>query len=297
MVIEIVTNSNEDTQPNTRQLLLAALENRWKNYRKELKRCRDEFSFEAVHDLRTATRRVLALIQLLNSIVPRPRLQKLIRSFKDQLDTFDDLRDVQVILAEISEVIQEFPQLEPFQKHMRHMEQKTLRQVRKDIKTLETVDLKKRIRKTHETFETDTTDDLESEILRAVDDAYLATKQRFSRVDLAYPATIHRVRTAFKSFRYMMDVIHPLLRNFPAENLQWMNDYQSLMGEIQDLNVFTQTLADYSESASLPDLEPVHRYYEQRRTEAISAYVKEMNYLYSFWRAKPEQPFPWEKTS
>src|SRR6185295_15395910 len=95
----------------TPQPLLEALDKRWKDYRAELKRCRAEFSNEAVHDLRVAARRMLALVQLLNSIAARPRLQKLNRAFKDQLNEFDDLRDTQVILAELSETIQELPQL------------------------------------------------------------------------------------------------------------------------------------------------------------------------------------------
>src|SRR5512138_3690242 len=88
---------------DARELLLAALEERWKKYRTELKRCRDEFSNEAVHDLRVATRRMLALVKLLNSVDRHPRLKKLNNAFKDQLDEFDDLRDTQVILAELSE--------------------------------------------------------------------------------------------------------------------------------------------------------------------------------------------------
>src|SRR3990172_6463306 len=104
------TKDNSSTFP-VNQFLLEALDQRWKNYRSELKRCRAEFSNEAVHDLRVAARRMLALIRLLNSISPRPRLQKLNHAFKDQLDEFDDLRDTQVILAEVSETIQELPQL------------------------------------------------------------------------------------------------------------------------------------------------------------------------------------------
>jgi hypothetical protein len=42
----------EESKSDANQLLLEALENRWKNYRAELKRCRAEFSNEAVHDLR-----------------------------------------------------------------------------------------------------------------------------------------------------------------------------------------------------------------------------------------------------
>lgn len=286
----------EEPKPEPHQLLLEALEQRWKNYRAELKRCRAEFSNEAVHDLRVATRRILAFIQLLNSISSRPRLQKLTRTFKGQLDDFDDLRDTQVILAEISETIQELPQLQSFQKYLQVTEGKMLRTLRKKIKKLEISETTKRIRKTHESIAAEMNGDLETQIMQAVDDAFLHEKQRQSLVDLARPTTIHKVRIAFKSLRYMVEIIHPLLKDFPIENLKRMNDYQSVMGEIQDAEVFTQTLADFSEHASFPDLEPVRRYYERRHAEAISAYAKEMNRLDTFWRASPDQSFPWEKT-
>ena len=283
----------EESKPN--QLLLEALENRWKSYRAELKRCRAEFSNEAVHDLRVATRRILAIIQLLNSVAPRPRLQKLSRAFKEQLDEFDELRDTQVILAEISEIIHELPQLQGFQKHLQYSEERLLRNLRKKIKQLESSEVTKRIRKTHQAIEAETNSDLLSQVMQAVDDVYLITKQRHGWVDLARPATIHRVRIAFKTFRYMVEIIHPLLKDFPVEHLKRMNDYQSLMGEIQDAEVFMQTLVDVSEHASFPDLEPVRRYYERRHAEAISAYVKEANLLDTFWRSAPDQPFSWEK--
>jgi CHAD domain-containing protein len=285
----------EERKLRTNQLLLEALEQRWKNYRAELKRCRAEFSNEAVHDLRVATRRMLALSQLLNSISPRPRLQKLARAFKDQLDEFDDLRDTQVILAELSEIMQELPQLYDFQKHLQFTEEKLLRNLRKKIKQLEASEVTKRIRKTHATLEAETNDDLKVQLMQAVDDVYLNTKQRLGWVDLTRSATIHRVRIAFKALRYMIEIIQPMLSDFPVENLKRMNDYQSLMGEIQDAEVFAQTLADYSEHTSFSDLEPVRRYYEQRHAEAISAYASALNQIHPFWRSAPEQPFPWEK--
>lgn len=286
----------EETKSETNQLLLEALESRWKNYRAELKRCRAEFSNEAVHDLRVATRRMLALIQLLHSIAPRPRLQKLTRAFKDQLDEFDDLRDTQVILAELSEVMQELPQLHDFQKHLQFTEQKLLRTLRKKIKQLESSEVTKRIRKTHEALAAETGGELSSQILQAIDDVYLVTQQRLGWVDLTRSATIHRVRIAFKSLRYMIEIAQPILSDFPIENLKRMNDYQSLMGEIQDVEVFAQTLADFAEHASFLNPEPVRRYYEHRHAEAISAYASALNQIENFWRSAPEQPFPWEKT-
>ncbi|MEO5886327.1 MAG: CHAD domain-containing protein [Anaerolineales bacterium] len=277
------------------QLLLEALDKRWKRYRAELKRCRAEFSNEAVHDLRVAARRMLALVQLLNSIAARPRLQKLNRAFKDQLDQFDDLRDTQVMLAEVSETIQELPQLQKFQYHLQVVEEDLLKTLRKKLKVIDLFDVSKRIRKTRETLETNRDEELALQTLQAVDHAFLVTKQRHSWIDSAQSATIHRVRIAFKAFRYMVEIIQPLLKDFPPDNLQQMNDYQSLMGEIQDVEVIMQTLADFPSSASSFDQQPVRRYYERRHAEATSAFIEDMNQLDNFWRPAPDQSFPWEK--
>ncbi|HKY55950.1 MAG TPA: CHAD domain-containing protein [Anaerolineales bacterium] len=288
-------NTNNASTLTVNQLLLEALEKRWKNYRAQLKRCRVEFSNEAVHDLRIAARRMLALIQLLNSLSPRPRLQKLARAFKDQLDEFDDLRDTQVILAEISETLNELPQLQKFQYHLQAAEEDLLKALRKKLKVIDLFDVSKRIRRTRESLEAETDDHLISHVLQAVDDSFLLVKQRYSWIDTAQPATIHRVRIAFKTFRYMIEIIHPLLNDFPTENLKRMNDYQSLMGEIQDVEVIMQTLADFPTRGSSLDFGPVRRYYERCHTEAISAYVEEMNQIDDFWRLSPDQAFPWEK--
>src|SRR5512138_3389392 len=118
------------------EFLLEALDQRWKNYRTELQRCRAEFSNEAVHDLRTTARRMLAFIQLLNSVSPRPRLEKLNHAFKDQLEQFDDLRDTQVVLAEISEVLQELPQLQAFKEYLQGIEKSLLKILRKKLKVI-----------------------------------------------------------------------------------------------------------------------------------------------------------------
>ncbi|MCI0554916.1 MAG: CHAD domain-containing protein [Anaerolineae bacterium] len=286
---------NTPSTLNVNQLLLDALDKRWKNYRAELKRCRAEFSNEAVHDLRIAARRMLAIIQLLNSISPRPRLQKLNRAFKDQLDEFDDLRDTQVILAEISETIQELPQLQKFQYHLQSVEEDLLKALRKKLKVIDLFDVSKRIRKTRESLEAKNDDELALQTIQAVDDAFLITKQRHGWIDSAQPATIHRVRIAFKTFRYMVEIIHPLLKEYPLENLKRMNDYQSLMGEIQDVEVIMQTLADFPSRANSFDHEPVRRYYERRHAEATSAFIEDMNEIDTFWRPAPDQPFPWEK--
>ena len=294
----MITSANEENSSTfpINQFLLEALDQRWKNYRAELKRCRAEFSNEAVHDLRTSSRRMLAFIRLLNSIAPRPRLQKLKRAFKDQLDEFDDLRDTQVILAEISETIQELPQLQEFQTHLQSVEKSLLKTLRKKLRVIDLFEVSKRVRRMRESLKTEPDADLVLQSFQAVDDAFLITRQRRNWINPAQATSIHRVRVAFKAFRYMVEVIHPLVPDFPSENLKRMHDYQSLMGEIQDVEVIMQALADAPVQVSSFDPEPVRRHYERCHAGAISAYLERTNALDTFWRFAPDQPFPWEKT-
>lgn len=285
------------TKPDARQLLLHGLEKAWEKYLTELKHCRQEFSNEAVHDLRVATRRLMAIMQLLYSIAPRPRLKRIVRTLKHQLDEFDDLRDTQVILVEISKTVQELPELNKFLERQNRREEKLLRTLKTRIKKFDIRQLSKWIGKTQDSLVVEAADDLEEQILLAVDESYLNTKQRFSWVDLEQPATIHRVRITFKKFRYMVEVIYPLLKEFPETNLKEMHNYQSLMGEVQDAEIFMQTLTDVSEQASFSDPGPISEYYERRRSEAISAYAHNMNQIHGFWRAGLGQAFPWEKSN
>ncbi len=295
----VMTTSATEENPlplPVNQLLLEAMDQRWKDYRAELKRCRAEFSNEAVHDLLSAARRMLALIQLLNSISPRPRLEKLNRAFKDQLVEFNDLRDTQVVLAEISEALQELPQLQEFEHYLQGVEKRLLKSLRKKLKVIDIFEVSRRIRRMRESLKAEASlnGELVLQVLQTVDDAYLITQQRRKWINPAQASTIHHVRIAFKAFRYMVEIVHPLLPGFPPENLKHMHEYQALMGEIQDVEIIVQRLADAPARTVAFDTGPVHRYYQNTHAKAISVYLECVDQLDTFWRTAPDQPFPWE---
>lgn len=279
-----------------KQLLLEALETRWKKFRAELKTSRAEFSEEAVHDLRVATRRLLALFDLLRSVLNHIRIQKIRRALKDQLDDLDDLRDTQVMLADISEFIQDLPSLQMFQERLQKNEKKLLRQTRKRIRSRDISQLAKRVKKVSAMLA-----DLPAELLR--EQIFTATDERFARVlqthdaiDLENIPSIHKLRIAFKKFRYTIEIVNPLIEDFPATNFERMHAYQSMMGDIQDLEVASQTFAELTD-ASQPDLEPVTNHYASRLRTAVSRFVEDKGEAFTFWRNTPDQPFPWEKQS
>ncbi len=273
-------------------LLLGAIDTRWEKYREQIKTCRREFSEEAVHDLRVAARRLLALVDLLRAVRPHPRLQKIRKALKGQLDEFDALRDTQVMLAEISETIESLPELKPIQQTLQKRERRLLREAEETVEGLKPSGIARRLEKARaDVVEAISSPEFDGLVLEAVDESYGTVLQRYRWINPAQPATIHRTRIAFKRFRYMVEIVHPLLSGFSQTYFKRMHNYQTAMGEIQDAEVFLHTLDDLYET-NAP--ETVLRYYERRHAELITAYIEDKGEVETFWRASPEQSFPWE---
>lgn len=280
-----------------KNVLQDSFDERWKKYRTQLKACKREFSEEAVHDLRVATRRLLAVLDLLRVLDPHPRIQKTRRALKNQLDEFDDLRDVQVMLVDASETVSNFPELKPFELHLLKREKRFLRKARKQIEASKSSELGKRVEKIHLSIQENAmSKGFQARMLEAVDNAYLRAMQAYGYVDASQSAMIHRLRIVFKKFRYMIEIIHPFLKGYTESHLERMHDYQSKMGLIQDIEIFLSTLTDFGEgTASDSALEAVRRDFEKRLAESLSAYLADKAEMLAFWRAAPDQPFPWEK--
>src|ERR1035441_784058 len=92
-------------------ILAAALDSRWQSYRKQLRQCQEKFSEEAVHELRVATRRLLAQLTLLGCVTPSATLEKARRILKSRLAALGDLRDTQVQRLFIEQKVPSFPEL------------------------------------------------------------------------------------------------------------------------------------------------------------------------------------------
>lgn len=280
-----------------RAALLETLETRWEKFRLELKKCRKEFSEEAVHDLRVATRRLLAYFDLLRAIVPHKRIQKIRSALKNYLDELDDLRDVQVMLVDVTETIQELPDLKPFLAYLKKEERQYLHMVRKVIKIRDTKSLSKRVKKVQEMVLKLDEEHLNQLVFLAVDHAFARVLQAYSIMDVENVASIHKLRIAFKKLRYSIEIVHPLLPNFPQNNFERMHQYQSKMGDIQDLEVFSQHLADLNASALSSGLELVTAHYATRLQLAILNFIEDKGEVLVFWRNLPNQSFPWENNS
>jgi CHAD domain-containing protein len=278
--------------------LPVSLDRRWNDYRTRFKTCRRDFSNEAVHDLRVAARRLMAVLDIVRILDPHPRVQKTRRYLKGQLDDLDELRDVQVMLVEISETIERLPQLLSFQEHLQKREKRLLRSALKHVRASRPSEWGKRVDKIRSALEKEAhTPDFQERLVEAVDTVYSRMNQAYNQMDRAQAATIHRARIAFKKFRYMAEIVLPMLPDIPESQYKHMHDYQSAMGDIQDVEIFLNALEEFAEEkdAATFDVKPIRRFYRKRHTELVAAYFEDKGELGTFWRPAKDQPFPWEK--
>lgn len=275
--------------------LLDAFGKRWNDFQVRFKLYRHEPSEESVHDLRVASRRFLSVIELLRGVAPHPRLQRMRKYFKDQLNSYDELHDTQVMMVEIEEVLEDFPEMEPFLIYLEKREKRLMRAAEKKADLLQLGNLRKRVGSIVKDIQILAEKDpqLDEHILRVVDDAYLLVKDRSELLDRSQVATIHRLRIAFKKFRYLIEIVFPILPGFPEGLFEVMHDLQTVMGEIHDIEVLLTSVDEYAESQKEFQAEAMQTYFQKVHNEDVAAFYQIAGCVKNFWRPSPESDFPW----
>lgn len=212
-----------------------------RRYCKRLARCQKKFSEGAVHELRIETRRLLAMLDLLDALGVREALKKTRRIFKRRLDAFDELRDTHVQLSLLKPLRRDFPEAREFDLLLLRREQELIAQLRQDIKATRQARLERRLKS------------LEKQLGKSAEAkarkagrllAAAALSETFARVVSLRrrvrgndTKTIHQMRVGFKRFRYMSELLQTLLPRLTRRHLRRMQEYQSTMGDIQDMEV------------------------------------------------------------
>lgn len=269
----------------------ATVDCHWRKYRKRLKACRESAGEDAVHKLRTGTRRLLALIELLQHLAPQTSLRGPRKILKAQLDDLDQLRDIQVMRLEVGLLVAELPELTPFLHHLHVQEQGLLMQTPALISSLGRPKLARKIKKAAKRCQRRLADnDIALEATKAIDDIYLIARQRYLAIDPSHPASLHRLRISVKKLRYTLVLTQTLLPCLPENLPQRLQSYLTSLGDIQNSQVLIDALRGFHADA-MP--ERLYQYFLARQQALVEAYLARKDELTTFWRASAEQPYPW----
>ena len=115
---------------------------------------------------------------------------------------------------------------------------------------------------------------------------YLRVVQCRSKVVAANPKSIHRLRVAFKQFRYTLEVLKPFLPELSAAQLKAMGEIQDRMGEIQDLQVLINSVRDYAltRGATRPaSFLPLHQHLALERRALVEGFIAGPDSVGELW--------------
>jgi CHAD domain-containing protein len=264
-----------------RNILLDALNTRWRRLRKEWNRNRSQNSEAAVHDLRVASRRLLAVLDMLESLDGHSGIKESRRRVKKLLQGLSPLRDVQVQSAHISKMLRRYPQLKDFKTSLNKKEQDAAKKMRKLLK--KPLDLGPAMTKSkhhpNKRFET-------SAIVGVVDKRYREVLERAQHVDRSNTATIHKMRLSFKRFRYTAELVQPVIRKrLSPSRLKQFHTFQTMMGDIQDIEVLSEKLVKWAgkHEQRAAGLKPVLEELARRKEKSIDAFMDSFHKVRSFW--------------
>ena len=273
--------------------LKTSLKRRWKRYRRSLKRCQRKFSEKAVHASRVETRRLLSLVELLNVFLGQRHLKRTRRILKRHLDAFDPLRDTQVQLLVLAKQRRQFPETKPFCQKLAGREERCLKAAVRRIKRVKLRPLQKVFRRLARQLARVGGNAVQrtrhrTAVMNAVHDAFAKTLELQRAMDPGAAATIHRTRIAFKKFRYMVEALQPLFAEITPARVAAMQDYQSMMGEVQDTEVFLARLDKHTRGheARAKALARFRRWLLLQHTAQITCCLKHADHLLTFWPLK-----------
>ncbi|HKX63086.1 MAG TPA: CHAD domain-containing protein [Verrucomicrobiae bacterium] len=235
--------------------LAAAVQARWQTFRRALKRCRQKFATKAVHECRVEARRLLSTLELLQSIVPQERFRKGRRPVRRCLKLLQPLRDVQVQenLARQS-AITSLPLIRRELAKQRHRYRK---KAMRGIKALELARTKELTRQMERDLGGTAVENgrrdgrrialrddaaLRRLFLKRLTGLYRKVIGLRKEIDPGNVETIHRLRIAFKKFRYTVEPLRGFMTEFPPESMRDIKSLQEALGGLQDTDVYLRWL-------------------------------------------------------
>jgi CHAD domain-containing protein len=271
-------------------ILIGALRQQWRRYRKALKRCQKHFSEKTVHESRVESRRLLVQFELLAIFGPARLSKRARRALEWHRNLFDALRDTQVQLSLLKRHQRAFPETKALRDALRRREKRCRKQAARRILQIKTGRLKKLVTAILRQMETARRDPERQvrerkAILRAVDMAFARLMDRRRHMDPGHVATIHRTRVAFKKFRYMVEALQPLFREISPARLRSMQSFQSLLGRLQDTDVFLARIDKFTrkDRNRAQPLAQFRHWLLGRRTKQIQHSLDRADVILKFW--------------
>jgi phosphohistidine phosphatase len=263
------------------------LDREWNGYLKRLREFRRKASVKNVHDLRVSIRRLMTCVELTERFNPDNAVWRARIILKGQLSELSELRDAHVEMVALRGYLKQLPEIKQFYDDLRDRESDYLSAAKKmpsNTKFIENAINRAKVRLAARSA-TLTVSDANKIINDAVDRSFESVNGKLEFATIADYSTIHRVRLAFKPFRYLLEMLQPLI---PIEQKQ-LRTGQSLarmMGKIQDVEVLMKDLVEFKwkKDNARRAVTEIWLDLERRKTDVAHRFLRSIPKFGSIWK-------------
>ncbi len=277
-----------DTLPD---LFINTLRQPFGKYQKIALKIAKTASEDSVHDLRVLTRRILAVLHIIEKSAPALRAKKIKKRLKKNLRQLAPLRDLHIQIQLLERLLPDYPEAVLFLNQYKKKEKKSAKKIKKKFESVKLRKLRKRL------------DFVETQIenllkepesashglsigLSEVNLAFSKVVDRKNKLNLSDFSTVHQMRMAFKKFRYLLEILRPVLPEINKKRKKEMKSFQKQMGEIQDLEVLMENLKSFKPRGAEKALflKKMTADLEEKQKLLASKFIPASEKIYSFWR-------------
>jgi phosphohistidine phosphatase len=228
-------------------------------------------------------------MELIEQFNPDNAVRRARITLKDQLSELSDLRDAHVEMVAIRGYLKQLPEIKQFHNGLRERERRYLSAVRKmpsasNVKFIENAVNRAKVRlgARRATINTSGASKIINDLL---DRSFDNVTKKLEYASTADYSTIHSVRLAFKPFRYLLEMLQPLI---PVERKQLgtAHSLARMMGQIQDLEVLMKDLVEFKwkKKNAQQAVDEIWFDLERRKTEAAQRFLRAIPKLGNIWK-------------
>jgi CHAD domain-containing protein len=273
-------------------VLVSALEERHRIFSMQLLRVRRRSSEPGIHDLRVATRRLIAVIDLVSDITTHPGLLKRRKTLRVFLKGLNALRDMHIRKIVLGKMRTTHRAAGLVLRDTRMREQELLRTTGRSVRLFDAASMQAAITEAEDALlrigmNPALSAATQAILLGALAGTFARVVKRRELLSGSDPATVHRMRVAFKKLRYSLEILAPLLSWLTPETRKRLNAFQTTMGKIQDIVVALEGLATFEARRPVTGrmaLIDVRQHLLRRRMELTEAFLVNADGVYGFWR-------------
>jgi len=218
-----------------------------RRYLECLRAVRRKASVSRVHALRTATRRLLALVALSAALDPKGGYRKLRAALLPPFKAAGRVRDLQLMQRVVGRYGRRHPEAEPLQSHLRGRLDKQQQRLARRVAGGRERRISRRLRALRDRAQTPAATPGSAAVARArlrreLERTRRTMHARSRSVATHDAASVHRARLAFKEHRYQLELTGALFRSAPSAPLHRLRQFQSALGAITDRTVLLQLI-------------------------------------------------------